>query len=74
MLLSSPRMKVRTSAAAVPGATSWMPTAKPAAVLAAARVSAAGRRVGEVTIRYSSPQPACAGSAGAAARAAATVL
>ena len=55
-LFSSPRMNVRTSAAAVLGATSWMPTAKPAAVLEAASVSAAGRSVGEVTIRYSSPQ------------------
>ena len=48
-------MNVRTSAAAVPGATSWMATTRPASCLAAASVSAAGRRAGEVTIRYSSP-------------------
>ena len=53
---SSPRMKVRTSAAAVPGATSWIATRMPDVVFASASLSAAGRRAGEVTIRYSSPQ------------------
>jgi hypothetical protein len=44
-------MKVRTSPGAVPAATSWTVTRMPCAVFAAASVSAAGRSVGDVTIR-----------------------